>query len=826
MKMNILSRLALKNLRLNKKRTIGTLIGIILAVGLICAVTGMGTSARQTLINEAKANEGDWHFRLELLSEEKLQSLSLNRDIEKITSIYEIGAVVLPDSEDGWGNASLMSKGSTELSDLYYETLEGRFPENDGEIALNNGLRKKLGAKTGETITLNIIRKDDWRSGEGEPAPVQKAYKVVGIIKNDTSDLFNYAVTAGERSRYLTGYFTLIKPADYKKDIPEALGYSDFEAMENDGSRDFVCNLNSELLRWQVFSFSDDFEALLLAVIGVAAAIIMITSIFCIRNSFAISATEKMKSYGVLASVGATSRQIKKSVLLEALILSAVGVPLGILLGIFADFILIKFVNALLSDFLMADIGGAELAISPVSIISAALLGFLTVYLSARASARRVSKVSPVEQLRGNGEVSIRAKKLKCPKLIGRLFGTGGVIAYKNLKRSRKKYRTTVISITVSVFVFISMYSLFDEAFDKSSLYLENYDYNMKLYSLNSLSDDELSLICSSDEVEKCTLNYRSREIIEISDTDKIVTLGEEESGGRSWIRIYALDADDYKAYCTKAGVSYEKAKNKGIFNDYRYIEADDKLTEARYFTYREDDIIDGVLCEYADINETAQGKSFKIPIAKITKTLPSGLEDNRYSGGFLIVEKDCFENELEFWPEVIAISSTDAGKTADLISSVNSAVVIQNFAELARQDKAMSIVFSVFLYGFIAVISLIGITNIFNTITSNMELRQREFAMLKSVGMTKKEFNRMINLETLFYSSKSLLYGIIAGVLGSFAVHKAFGVSIESAFKFPLLPIAVSIFFVFALVFVIMRYSVKKISTQNIIETIRNENI
>lgn len=148
------------------------------------------------------------------------------------------------------------------------------------------------------------------------------------------------------------------------------------------------------------------------------------------------------------------------------------------------------------------------------------------------------------------------------------------------------------------------------------------------------------------------------------------------------------------------------------------------------------------------------------------------------------------------------------------------------NYEEQAKRDRAISIVISIFLYGFIVVITLIGVTNIFNVLTSNMQLRQNEFAMLKSVGMTKKEFNRMINLEVLFYSSKSLIYGCILGILGSYLIHTSYSEKLELPYHLPLGAIIISVVFVFIIVYTIMRYSIKKINKQNIIETIRKETI
>ena len=161
-----------------------------------------------------------------------------------------------------------------------------------------------------------------------------------------------------------------------------------------------------------------------------------------------------------------------------------------------------------------------------------------------------------------------------------------------------------------------------------------------------------------------------------------------------------------------------------------------------------------------------------------------------------------------------------------DELKSINIDNGYFNISEQVKEEKSMVLIIKIFLYGFITVITLIGVTNIFNTITSNMELRQKEFAMLKSIGMTKREFNRMINLETIFYSTKALIYGIALGMIGTFALYKAFSVKFESGMYIPVKPIFISVIAVFILVFIIMRYSIAKINKQNIIETIRNENI
>ena len=191
-----------------------------------------------------------------------------------------------------------------------------------------------------------------------------------------------------------------------------------------------------------------------------------------------------------------------------------------------------------------------------------------------------------------------------------------------------------------------------------------------------------------------------------------------------------------------------------------------------------------------------------------------------------MIVNIDEYK-ELNFEPRAILVQSSNADKLVEELEKLNiNGLQYVNFDEMAREERAMSLIVKIFLYGFITVITLIGVTNIFNTITSNMELRQKEFASLKSIGMTKKEFNRMINLETCFYSAKSLIYGIVLGLIGTFALYKAFSIKIEKGIYIPINPIIISIIAVFILVFIIMKYSMAKINKQNTIETIRNENI
>ena len=845
--MNILNKLSIKNLKLNKKRTISTIIGIVLSVALICAVATMATSFRETLLQGAISKRGYYHIKLSDITENDIKDIKNNRDIKDIKQIQEVGYAELKTSQNkDKPYIHLYSMENSTFEFLKFKLIEGNFPQNENEIIISKHIitNGKSDIKIGDTITLDVgkrissdnIELDSSCSYNSEHEKIEDSekhtFKVVGMIERpdytfeNTGDPGYTMITTNLNRGKTEAYLSLKKPKEYKSSISELLGvnYDDLDVIEkNGGETKYKHEINSEILRWEVFAFSDSTVSMLYSVIGVVIFIIIFTSVFCIRNSFAISITEKIKMYGMLSSVGATRKQIKKNVIFEAMALGLIGIPLGILSGLFADFVLLKIVNVLLSDALVGYANGIVFKVSIIPIIISIILGFITIYLSAISSAKKAAKVSPIEQLRNSDEIKIKNKKLKTPKIIEKVFKTGGVLAYKNLKRSKKKYRTTVISIAVSVFIFITMNAFITNMFDLTGQYYEDYDYNFIVES-SKFTDEEINKIVKQESVESYHILYQPKRMYEIRDLSKIHEYGKEliteELSGEKYCGLYlvALDEASFKEYSKKIGVKFEDVKDTGILCD-EYNEYD-KETGAvelkRLYKYEKGDTIVG---EY-------NKEELKIKVGDVSKIKPYGLERVFYDGGYLVVNKNEFKN-IDFSDDVtITIQSNNTTELQTAIEEKDSSLTIVNLEDVAKEEKSMILVTNIFLYGFIAVITLIGVTNIFNTITSNMELRQKEFAMLKSIGMTKKEFNRMINLETLFYGTKSLLYGIILGLLGTLAMYKAFSVKIDAGMYIPIKPIIISVIFVFILIFIIMRYSISKINKQNTIETIRKENI
>ena len=848
--MNILNKLTIKNLKLNKKRSLGTIIGIILSVALICAVSNMVSSFRETLIQNAINESGYWHIRLYNVSNDKLKRLKLNKDIDNIYTISEDGYAKLDTIKNEYKPyLKFYGMNKEAFNNLEFKLIKGRFPKDDNEIIISEHLNKngKANLKIDDEITVNVgdrvTLEDDYALNDSNPFdkgneiiknPNTKKYRVVGIIKRPdvsfepTSAPAYTTITTSTNEDNFSVFISLKNPRD-KNSFVELLGARNYDEVVNMGINNprYDYTLNNELLRWEALKFSDSTFSMLLSIAEVVIFIIIFTSIFCIRNSFAISTTEKMRMYGMLSSVGATKKQIKKSVLTEGFILGLIAIPIGIICGIIAVFVLLKIVNLLLGDFLFNNIDGMVFKVSFVAIIISIILGFVTIYFSAISSAKKASKVSPIDNLRNTNDIKISSKKLKTPKLIKNVFKTGGVLAYKNLKRSKKKYRTTVVSLTVSIFVFISMFTFINEGFKQSGNYYQNYDYNYRITFNNNSSMDEINEIRNLDSVNASYLVYYVKPSILIDDISKInpkEPLECEYDKNDKCIKKYArlniilLDDSTFKSYVKKVKGNYDYLKDKSILTDmYRFYDNKSKKEyEDRIYTYKSGDTIDSKL-----LNED----NISIDIGLVSNIMPYGFENVYLNGGYIVLNNKYFNN-IDYYGADLMIDSLDTEQLTNNILNIDSELNYYDMDEEAKAEKSIVIVISIFLYGFIGVITLIGVTNIFNTITSNMELRQKEFAMLKSVGMTKKEFNHMINLETLFYSSKSLIYGSILGIIGSYFVHRAFAGKIDTQFVLPYKAILICILFVFIVVYMIMKYSMNKINKQNMIETIRKENI
>ena len=493
--------------------------------------------------------------------------------------------------------------------------------------------------------------------------------------------------------------------------------------------------VNSYLINLEKEPFKVNGMGQIGVVAGIVIGIIIFSSIFCIKNSFDISITEKTKQYGMLRSVGATKKQIKKNVFYEASILGLIGIPLGILLGNIATYILIFVSNILLKDVFTNNLK-LIYSFSLISIVIGVVLGVVTIYLSAIRSALKSSHISPIDSIRNSGEIKINNRKIKSLKIIKRLFGIGGEISYKNIKRNKKKYRTTIISLTVSVLTFIALSGFIGIGFSSVKNQFKATDFNLELITSDKITAEVYKNIEDSTKLNNIidTTILRQDELkidkpIYNEEYIKWLKLDEKDKT-RMPIPVVAVGKEQYQKYIKDLNLKYEDIKNKMILSDYSEIkelannpEEDIKARKKmmRILDYKKGDNLNVI---------SSSNKQIEMEIGYVTKKLPFGL-----TGEFstvMIASDEYFNTNFNFDYLKVLYKSNDAKKLQNEIynSLKGFQYDLNNTEENVNRMISLLILISIFLYGFIIVVSLIGITNIFNTITTSIELRKREFSL------------------------------------------------------------------------------------------------
>lgn len=948
--MNLMKTLTLKNLKLNRKRTIVTIVGIILATALLSAIVTLVSSFQYSMIEYQKQKGGDFHVKFSNVKMSELSEFKNNRNIESTFETMGMGFAKL----DGCKNedkpyAYVMATDEAGFERGCFKLIEGRMAKNEDEIVIPRHLKTngRIDIKVGDEITLDIGKRYDsntesviWENiayeheAETLTDTVTKRYKVVGIMERPGYGMEDYsaagytfvtysdelaAIDNGTKSEVneadttLTVYSRYTQKALRNKDAVTAdiIGVDEklFEKSNNSSvemsaeesdrflkemeNAKYDIYINRFLISYEcVFPIDGTFKALF-TVAAVVALIIILTSVYCIKNSFNISITEKIRQYGMLASVGATRRQIKSSVKTEAAMLGVVGIPVGTMSGILASFILVKVVNALSAGWLNFAL---SFHTSLPALILAVILSIATIYFSATGSARRAAKVTPLEAIRNTKEIKIKSAKLKTPAIIGRIWGIGGVISYKNIKRNKKKYRTTVTSIVICSVTFIVISYFMSMAFSVVGMSYASVDYNIgiNMSCKKDLDIEKLSELLSGIEGAKDYL-VGAGYYFDVDKPEYTKEYGEycgqlyddrEDVSQEFFITV--LNDKSYDKYASDAGVKNADTGailvNKCTFDVYnenssKYVKEEMELykykagdtIECGYNVYddasSDDNAAEGDTESSTDDNNAVEGdtesgtednsgyvdeetinngvrKTVDVTIAGVTDKVPIGYKG--YSNTLLFMNQKGFEslwgdgkNGNEIKPGYASYSAYVVAENADEYQDTfeketegnpeysQISFYVSNMDKQMRDEKSLFTLLGVFAYGLIVVIALIGITNIINTLSTGMELRSREFATLRSIGMTDKQFVGMVRLESVFISVKALAIGVPLGILISYLLCVMMNRMDDAIiYEPPYKAIILCILVVIMLIYAIMKLSMTKLRHNNIIETIKNENL
>lgn len=932
--MNLMKTLTLKNLKLNRKRTIVTIVGIILATALLSALVTLVSSFQYSMIEYQKQKGGDFHVKFSNVKMSELSEFKNNRNIESTFETMGMGFAKL----DGCKNedkpyAYVMATDEAGFERGCFKLIEGRMAKNEDEIVIPRHLKTngRIDIKVGDEITLDVGKRYDSNTesvisencayeheAETLTDTVTKHYKVVGIMERPGYGMEDYSAagytfvtysdelaaidngTKSEADTTLTVYSRYTQKALRNKDAVTAdiIGVDEkLFAKANNSSVEMTAEesdrflkemenakydiyMNGFLISYEcVFPIDGTFKALF-TVAAVVALIIILTSVYCIKNSFNISITEKIRQYGMLASVGATRRQIKSSVKTEAAMLGVVGIPVGTMSGILASLVLVKVVNALSAGWLNFAL---SFHTSLPALILAVIMSIATIYFSATGSARRAARVTPLEAIRNTKEIKIKSAKLKTPAIIGRIWGIGGVISYKNIKRNNKKYRTTVTSIVICSVTFIVISYFMSMAFSVVGMSYASADYNIgiNMSCKKDIDIEKLSELLSGIEGAKDYL-VGAGYYFDVDKPEYTKKYGEycgqlyddSEDVSQEFL-ITVLNDKSYDKYASDAGIKNADTGailvNKCTFDVYnekssKYVKEEMELYKYKagdtircgYNVY-EDAVDDDNAVEgdtesstednsgYVDEETINKGvrKTVDVTIAGVTDKVPTCY--NGYGNtSLLFMNQKGFESLWadgksgnEFKPGnaiysayVVAENADEYQDTLEKETAENPeysqiSFYVSNMDKQMRDEKSLFTLLGVFAYGLIVVIALIGITNIINTLSTGMELRSREFATLRSIGMTDKQFAGMVRLESVFISVKALVIGVPLGILISYLLCVMMNrmddvIIYEPPYKAIILCIVVVIMLIYA----IMKLSMTKLRHNNIIETIKNENL
>jgi len=833
---------------------------VILSAAMITGVATFGVSLLTYLTNGAAQKYGGWHVEFVDVPASFVQERSHDEGIANTTTFENIGYATL----DGGKNPDkpyLFIAGFNEdaFDTLAINLISGRLPENSGEILVSGSVAANGGVKfsVGDTLSLAVGNRisgnakldqhDPYTAGGETLVPQdQRTYTVVGIYQRP-----------GFEETTAPGY-TLITKADAQD---QADSVNLFVTLKNPrgvhayassaaGNEAYV--FNDKVLSFMGLSDDNVFNQFLYVVGGILVVIIMIGSIFLIYNAFNISLNERTRQFGILSSVGATAKQLRNSVLFEGLCIAAIGIPIGIIVGLGSISLVISVVAGNFGKVMYSNVP-LTLTVSIPVIVVAAAVSMITILISAYIPARKAANTPVMVSIRQTNEVKVESKAVKTSKLTQRLYGLEGTLALKNFKRNKKGYRSIVLSLVLSVVLFVSANAFVT---DMKQAAQQSVEFTTSDICFATQNMDDSELLSLYDKLKTADGVYESayQSLMTYSGAVSASDLSDDywtNMGSHALdetvnlpMDIQFLDDNTYLNILSSLGLpaaDYTGPNAKLIavakMEDHNnQVETVDQVSDL--FTRSSLNLT----IAPAGNGEPQQNVSLTFVEIVPPDTLPipgnSGSEKLFF---FRVLApyslKEQFEPPDPDSNSDVAVkgltfrSTNPTQSTAEMETMIQAAGItsdynLYNTYKMLDESRNYIFIANVFAYTFIIMISLIAVANVFNTISTNIKLRRRELAMLRSVGMSDRDFQKMMNFECAFYGLRALLFGLPIAAIASWLIYKGMvlGGTDNIDFVFPWGSMAISVFSVLFVVFITMLYAISKIKKENIIDALRDD--
>lgn len=844
-------------LKQQRKRSILTIVGIILSVSLISALGTMGQAIKDNMVLNTKYEEGSFHFGYASPTPELYEILKNNVMVDQF-GYYHYG--VTTELQDTY--TVQINTGDKEAFQLIpAHLLEGHLPESDAELIVEQWLLERLPGKPklNDSTQLN--------GPDGKP----RTYQIVGILKN-------------KRGTQVTGTseaYTLVNPGSMIVDEKSMLfltlkpGIDISDQIENFralGQKDIFLT-NHKLLALMGETSDNGLNSALFIIFGTLVGLVVLSTAAVIYNAFHIAVLERIRQFGLLRTLGATPRQIRNLVFREATVLAAIGVPLGLLVGWFGLwFALWLMMQNGISILQMEDF---QLTFHWWIMGGSLLIGFLAIYLAAWLPARKASSVSPVEAVRGAGSIvreSIRRARI--PSLL-HLIGIEGQMASKNIRRNKSKFRITTFSIVISITLFIVFHYFTQQslhitttsngndrtAFELYQTVYPNKDGQFKQID-DIISDEELKEISDLPGVygaygtyqnldaqvfvPDSMLNSRFPEITqqqldqtEWRGTPNYIVYSSvilyDEARFKETAKYLKAGATDFNKLDAENGVlliQTVKPKNKITGNkeimDITQYEVGDTLTLRMGYSDSPTEemvrnvTISGILTQSPFNASYLQNGlmviTTKATYAKLLAAIPATVADDqmKYHYG---TARYGLEVALEDGADPAPIKV----KLEELIRT-HPGTRLVDIADQQREERQFNLQMQIFVYSFLVIIGVIGSLNIINTVQTNLLLRRKEIGLLQAVGMTMGQIRKMASTEGLWFGVIGSFWGILLGVGFSYFLHIQLNNVQGMPFSFPWGASLIAGGFALLVGLISVQGPLRKMEKANLLEQLREE--
>lgn len=823
--MKIINKFTFRSLLKNKTRTIVTIIGTFLAVSLLFVIGFVFSSIRDSRLQSAIEYFGDHHVMIlnETGDESLKKQIETNSKIDYFTTIEMVDTISNSEEDREYSIRS----ASFDYDDNFV-LAEGMLPTNNNEIIIERDFSESQNIKIGDTFHRDEI-----------------IYTVVGIYNeskfdhythksgyNNYSGIF-YTKSEGKYPKRYYIYFKNIKDTyDETYKIAKEAGFN-ILSLATDNRYENVYFNNNYLMLFGVGN--NQFVTLMHTSIIIILGVLVLFSSLAIYNAFAISVSERKKTFGILRSLGATKRDIFISVLYESFLVAIIAIPLGILFSFLIAVIASVVIKNYFSNIEF------RVVIYPYYLIISFIFSIIMIFLSALIPAFQSSRVSPLEAIRLNNETKIKKKKRKKRNRLSNLLGEEYILARNTITRNNKKFRSAKISLIISIILFMVIGNFIHITLDKLDEY-EPDPYPISVNIEDSPKGKELvKEIISYNEIDKYLVTRFSIGRIPYEKdyfTEEYLNYRGNSSNGYMNVDIISYDSKNYNALKKKY-----KIKDDVIFVGKNYSYFVNNTKERKTIPIWNDniktiDLYDIKMTENPNATSLEDRYIYEYDINNPYYTLDNlyFVSDEELSNS-IVVSDDYYDYYKEATSEYqnydegyfIRMESKKYRALDDKIKELeNNNVEIKNYMnDLVENENSYRMIFGirVGIYVFLVFIILISITNVINTIHTSIDLRRRDFAILKSIGQSNQSFHKMLFYEGFVLGFDSLLFGqIFANFL--ILIEMLLFDSSNEIITYPYRYFIASILGVFAIVFISIYFSSRKLKESNIIETIRNDNI